>query len=436
MDTKGWDVIYMASTQKCNSILAKNMSGLISSFDYKSGEIELSGTFGQWKIVNGGSDKIVHFQIPILSGNLSVNGVETNLAGVTPIIAIKLDFVDDPKNVGHKNLTFVAGGQGNSTASPNVFTVAVDARGDEATITPQNNPVAWGIMNPHLPLVFSENQDQLSYVFAQINLVPPENDSWLTPREMDFAYLDANEGFFVIFTSLSVKNVSTLPKTPDTSTMDTSDDFYICVSEKVLLEKMIMPGLPAAFGHGTNASSFKYQSVTDIPGRMEIGRIVNQGALETNTAKWALTTYYPKIKSLSISIANNQLQVSTSGDFDITGLAGASCSFSVNLHNTFSFDPNSGTFSFEKDPHPSTSYQKHIPWYDWALVAPFLLGLVALILDLVTNSVTSSVTDSVSNSENARVSTALKNTVIWAGYDDLRLTSAQLAQALTLKSNQ
>ncbi|MEZ4676581.1 MAG: hypothetical protein R2932_20345 [Caldilineaceae bacterium] len=83
MDTKGWDIIYIATTKKCNENLEKNMSGLISTFDYKSQGIEISGTFGQWQIVNGGSDKFVHFKTPIVSGTLNVNGTKTDLAGVT-----------------------------------------------------------------------------------------------------------------------------------------------------------------------------------------------------------------------------------------------------------------------------------------------------------------------------------------------------------------
>ena len=425
----------MATTQKCNENLDKNMSGLISSFNYKSEGTEIRGTFGSWQIVNGGSDKFVHFKIPIVSGTLNVNGIKTDLTGIVPVMSIKLDFVNNPQNDNVKALTFDVDGSGSEGSSNNVFTIDVDARGKDATITPEKNPVVWGVMNSSMPQVFANNKDKLSYVFAQINLVSPQSGSWLAPKEMEFAYLDANEGFFVIFTCITTKDTSSLPRVPDTSILDTTNDFFVCISERIVLENLIQTGLPAAFGHGATASNFQYEVVSETPGQMEIGKIVNNGELSTDTAKWALETYYPKIQDLEITISNNQLHVITNGSFDITGLAGASCSFQVTLNNTFSFDSSNQTFSFSEDPHPSSSYHKHIPWYDWVLVAPFFAGLVALILELVTNAVISSVTDSISSSDNAKVSANLNTIVTWNGFDNIKFTSGELAQALTMKSN-
>lgn len=434
MDTQGWDIIYIATTEKCNENLGKNMSGLISTFDYKSQGIEISGTFGQWQIVNGGSDKFVHFKIPIVSGKLNVNGIKTDLAGVTPIMSIKLDFVDNPQNKDLKNLTFDVDSGGSGGTPKNVFTINVDASGEDATITSSKNPVAWGVMNSSMPQVFANNRDNLSYMFSQINLVPPQADSWVAPKEIEFAYLDVNEGFFVVFTCITTKDVSKLPRVPDTSVLDNTSDFFVCISEKIVLERLIQPGLPEAFGHGATASNFVYKAVSDIPGQMEIGKIVNNGELATDTAEWGLDTYYPKIQSLVLSINNNHLNIVVDGSFDITGLAGASCSFEVVLNNTFSFDSQSQSLKFSKDPNPKTTYNKNIPWYDWLAVAPFFLGLIALILELVTNNVTSTVTDSITSSENAKLSANLNNTVKWTGYDSTTFTSGELAQALTLKS--
>ena len=435
MDTKGWDVIYLASVTKCNEAFTKNMAGVITSFDYKSDAIEISGEFGDWQIVNGGSDKFVHFQIPIRSGTLNVNGQITDLAGVTPIISIRLAFVSDPQDTEKRNLTFDASGD-DKGGTQNVSCIEVDARGDKATITSQKDPVAWGVLHSHFPQLFSANQAKLSHVFASINLVAPQAASWIAPKEMDFAYLDANEGFFVIFTCLTAKDTSKLPRVPDTSTMDAADDFYICVSEKIFLERMIMPGLPASFGHGATAANFVYKATSDVAGQMEIGEIVNHGDLSTDRAQWAADHYYPKITSLTMTIDNDKLHVVSDGKFDITGLAGASCSFSVNQHNAFEFDAKTQSFSFLADPKPGTNYHKHIPWYDWVFVAPFLAGLVALILELVTNAVTSSVTKSISNSENTRISSNLNQMVAWSGYNNLEITSGSLNQALTLKSSQ
>lgn len=434
MDTKGWDITYIASSAKCNENLQKNMSGLISGFDYENDGVKLQGTFGNWKIVNGGSDKYVHFEMPILKGSLNVNGTETDLTGVTPIMSIKLDFVSDPHDVNVKKLIFSLGESIADTPTKDVFAVTVDARKDP-TITPEKNPAAWGIMNTSLPEVFIANKEKLSYFFAQINLVPPQDSGWISPKEMDFAYLDANEGFFVVFTCVETKDTSSFPRVPDTSILDTTNDLFVCISEKMVLQHLIQPGLPAGFGHGAKASNFEYKAVSDVPDQMEIGQIKNVGNLSTNTAEWGADTYYPEITSLDMTISNNHLHVVIYGNFDITGLAGASCSFTVTLNNQFSFDQSKQTFTFEKDSNPSHSYDKHIPWYDWLIVAPFFAGLVALILELVTNSVVSSVTSSISSAQNAKISSNLNKTVSWTGIENVTFDSAVLSQALCLKSN-
>ncbi|MEZ4676583.1 MAG: hypothetical protein R2932_20355 [Caldilineaceae bacterium] len=96
------------------------------------------------------------------------------------------------------------------------------------------------------------------------------------------------------FTCVSQKDISKLPKVPDTSVLDNNNDFFVCISEKIVLEKLIQPGLPAAFGHGAKASNFCYKAVSDISGQMEIGKIVNIGQLSTDTAKWGPAPTIPK----------------------------------------------------------------------------------------------------------------------------------------------
>ncbi|HAP58005.1 MAG TPA: hypothetical protein DCR93_00295 [Cytophagales bacterium] len=433
MDTKGWDIIYIASADKCNDSLQQNMSKLITGFDYEVGKVKLQGTFDTWKIVQGGSDKYVHFEMPIKSGSLDINGNKTDLAGVTPIMSIKLDFVSNPQDANTKNLIFSLKKDPPSSKDKDVFTVKVDAR-DKPTITPKSNPVAWGVMNSTLPELFQAHKEELSYVFAQINLVPPQDASWISPKEIDFAYLDAKGGHFVIFTCVENKDTSSLPRVPDTSILDTENDLFVCVSEKMVLQHLIQPGLPDGFGHGAKASNFEYKAKTDIAGQMEIGKIVNHGNLATKAAQWAADYYYPEINDLEITISNSDLHVYTGGYFDITGLAGASCSFSVTMNNAFSFDATTQEFAFKKDPNPSTSHEKHIPWYDWVLVAPFFAGLVALILALVTNAVTSSVTSSISGSQNTKLNGGLKKAVSWTGITSTSFDSVELQQAMTLKS--
>ncbi|MEZ4676582.1 MAG: hypothetical protein R2932_20350 [Caldilineaceae bacterium] len=100
-------------------------------------------------------------------------------------MSIKLDFVNNSSNAGFRNLTFdVDGGGSGGTPKKRIhYQCGCPRQGCHHHL--RKNPVAWGVMNSSMSQVFANNRDKLSYVFAQINLVPPQASSWLAPQEIE-----------------------------------------------------------------------------------------------------------------------------------------------------------------------------------------------------------------------------------------------------------
>ncbi|MEZ4615776.1 MAG: hypothetical protein R2867_09760 [Caldilineaceae bacterium] len=95
------------------------------------------------------------------------------------------------------------------------------------------------------------------------------------------------------FTCVSQKDISKLPKVPDTSVLDNNNDFFVCISEKIVLEKLINRDYPLPLGTGQKLQ-FLLQGCIRHFGQMEIGKIINIGQLSTDTAKWGPAPTIPK----------------------------------------------------------------------------------------------------------------------------------------------
>src|SRR6187399_2121192 len=92
MQNYGWDVVYACSGEYINRQLADNANKLIQSFSYEDAAIRLSGQFGAWCIVPGGSGPLLQFETPITSGEVCFkqSNETVSLSGVIPLVQLQL----------------------------------------------------------------------------------------------------------------------------------------------------------------------------------------------------------------------------------------------------------------------------------------------------------------------------------------------------------
>jgi hypothetical protein len=124
------------------------------------------------------------------------------------------------------------------------------------------------------------------------------------------------------------------------------------------------------------------------------------------------------------------------GSFDITGLAGASVTFSVTLNNKFAYESQSNTISFLPDPNPTRNYEKHIP--TWEYIIGFLAGpIIAAVIDIVVSTVTDLVAQAATNSVGASGQNSLAQAgpavVSWTGLEHFQITDMGLRQHVYLR---
>jgi hypothetical protein len=434
METYGWDIVFACSIGRMNTLMAANMSQLITSFDYSDDNIEMSGEFGVWKIVEGGSNKSVHFELPIKSGNLTIKMFHKTikLDGVIPVMALQLAFIDNTRVANQKDLKFdcqIVGKSASDNTPGAVFTVTSDATGKLHDREVDPTGLAWSMMHDNMPKCLIANKDKLAFVFSSVDLAA----NWLSPKRFEYVYAEpakTNQGMAAlgILGVVTDRDTSHLKRNIDPNLLSDSYELFMMIAPDIFLQQTVMPGLPRAYGHGATANNF-YLSGAEIR---------NNGNLNCGSVKVGLIRYYPYIDSLSIKIDDTALLMSASGRFDITGFAKAYVTFTMGATNQCKFNASTQQINFEKDPHPTKNYAKHIPWWEY-VVAAIGGGIIIAVVDTVIAVVTSSVASSVSNSLNAggQLSTAKlgTETVRWHGLENFAVKEAGLSDAFYLRGN-
>jgi hypothetical protein len=380
MNLLGWDTVFVSSIDKINQMIQQVMKIKQVTFNYHSTRMDAGGTFGSWKISAGGSSDFINIKVPFQTGNISFGGQKINLAGVTPLIQLNLDLLENSLYKPTANLSFDYKSLANSTNSLNPRSVIVI----DPDVTSKLPPIEAAIISSFLGECIEKNKELLAYIFTLF--INPSPVKWLTPKSIAYTYLPGSSGksgSLAVLGLTEVTNTSTLPKQVDHALLSGAYDFYYFVSSATYLRAIILPSLAKTYGNGTSINSFK----------MAKNSIQNNGNINTKSHKWGLITYHPVINDLQIEINNNAIVTNASGKYNITGLANAYVSFTIHTSNTSKFDATSKELTFEKDPNPMTSYSKHIPIYDsiaGVLGGPTMAIIVLAVMAEVTNSITSS----------------------------------------------
>lgn len=389
MNNYKWDLAFACSCEYINKELSQNYDKYIQNFNYEDSSIKVTGEFGPWEIVAGGSPTLLNLKTPIKSGQVYINELKKNFAidGAVPLIQLQLSFVDADDN-SYKQLKFnckVVGEMANDLTDGAVTVINADT----TDTLKKNDPsgLAAALLQTALAKSLIENQEQLTFVFASV-LGVPNNNEWLSVKKMIYVYqqyIDNTLGNLAILGMLSDCDISSQSNVFDENLLRQGDDSGFVLSGEKFLQNIIMPKLPNSY-KGSNINQFK----------MSEGCIFNNGDINLNKVKVGAIWYPPIINTLKIYIDNQYIRTHAEGKCNITGLAEAYITFSIDSKNEAVFQLDGPGITFLDDKNKVVSTSKHIPWWEEALGA-LTLGIMNTVIEIVSECIENSISNVISN---------------------------------------
>ncbi|WP_213803464.1 TULIP family P47-like protein [Granulicella sp. dw_53] len=399
MQTFGWDTVFLISNRRVNQALATNLQSLLPTFEVDLGSdptIHAAGSFLSWEIVEGGDGKLLFFKLTIKKGTMEIgtinlpehvkslvpdletfaNASETVIDGVAIVLSLFLRIMPKP-DASLQELAFflehVAYASQDSHRPGFVTVVNVIDPSGKLSVSHKT------LLGASIAEYVVRNAQKIAFAFASINLVPPGTNSWLTPVESDYTYMEkigSSDGYMAILSVTTRRPIENLSRTIDQNAINSSYTGSFLISNTMFLRNVILPALPTAYG--TQPSVFTLDE--------DKGLIRNTRTFETKSVKSGAITYYPVISSLSVSTNGEGLETSISGSCDLKG--GISMTFGIKARNRSRFDASSKTITFLSDPNPESWHSADIPWYYWFL-GPIAVLITELVVKLIADSIAS-----------------------------------------------
>ena len=266
-----------------------------------------------------------------------------------------------------------------------------------------------------------EKSDDFTLAFAQINLVPPKANSWLTPVKLRYdIYPAGKKNYLVIYAATSDRDISGLDTNVDPALLTGPGPLYFGVSGNLFLEHVVLPLMSTLFKH-SKASDFKFDAVHN--------EIESIHSFEAGKVKSGAIWYHPKITKVTLKISGNEIVTEASGKCDL-GM-GITMTFSVQSKSKSSFDVKTEKLSFAKDKHPTSNHHAKIPWYDYFL-GPLPDIIMAIVVPLVADGIADGINSELSD---ATVAKAGPQSVKWPGITNFQPNAGGLNGGLQLSGD-
>lgn len=436
MENYSWDVVYACSGEYINRQLANNADKLIQSFTYEDSAIKVSGQFGAWQVVPGGSGPLLQFETPITSGEVYFKQFNETISlnGVIPLVQMQLQLSKGSSQQVVRTLVFnctTVGGKKGDTTPGAVTVINPDTSGTLAKYlktNPQEAALGAAMLTAGLGAVFVQNANQLNFVFADMLPVPTgQNADWLTPVNVAYAYqqpTDNSLGGIAILGMLSNGSIDNLPSNFDTNLL-LNKDFGFILSGQAFMQNVILPSLPAAFQGNCHVNDFSLNSD---------GSITMAEGFNLNSVKVGLIDYTPNVTAVNYHIDDSSMRCYVATSTDITGLTSAYVTNSVTSNNMSAFDVSSHTLSFLADPNMATTQDSHIPCWE-EVVGALTLGIMNVVIEAVSLAIQDSVGDLASSKTAQSLGNLAPGLVSWRGQQSITINAGGLADNVYMQGS-
>jgi len=420
MITQGWDTVFVISADRVNEMLIANADKTVLQFGTSLPNMPAwtaTGRFAPWQLAEGGSNDIVHLRLPIETGTLSDGTTSFDLAGLTLVIATYLDWLAFNDQ---QQLQFDYHAQGEPGNEPDRGELSVIAlRDPNQQLPPEFNALLAYAFGAFLVA----NRDQVRFVFATVNLIPPTVNSWLAPKKSAYGYFrreSSDQHFLAILSVTTDRDISKLQRTVDPTALPTTTNASFVIADNLYLLNVIAPSLAHAFN--TGADAFYYDGTNRV--------LRNNRRLWTRPVKSGAITYHPFIDYLEIRSVDGALQGRYSGGVDL--YAGISMTYTIDARNAASYDTSSGTLGFARDPSPKESHQADIPWY-WWLGGLIVIAVVEIVVSVISNDIADQITND--NRERLAFGRYPPSSILWGSSSGLFVNYVGINNAMYILGN-
>jgi hypothetical protein len=437
MQNYGWDVVYACSGNYINRQLEQNADKLIKSFVYEDSAIKVTGQFGAWQIVPGGSGPLLQFVTPITQGAVlfkTLGNVTIPLDGTIPLVQMQLSFPKGEDQTILRSLVFncaTVGKKKDDTTPGAVTVINPDTTGILAKLPEAQKPeaaLAAAMLATGLGNVFLQNVDQLNFVFADMLPAPVgQNAEWLTPVNATYAYQQPDNnslGGIAILGMLDNSSIDSLPRNFDTNLL-LNEDFGFALSAKAFMKNLILPSLPKAFQGNCHIFDF----VLNADNSITLSQRFN-----LNPVKVGLINYTPNVTGVNYHIEDNFMRCYVDTTTDITRLTQAYVTNSVTSNNRSAFNVSSRTLSFLDDPNKSTTQDVHIPCWEKALGA-LTFGIMNVVIEAVSLAIENSVGDLTSSKTAQALGNVAPGLVSWSGQESIKVNAGGLSDNVYMQGS-
>ena len=403
MNLGGWDMVSAVGIGRINAALAAK-ADTATEFDFHEDTIRLSGTFGPWQIVQGGSVRLLHVTIPLTAGKYSDSlrrHHSIDLAGMALVAELALRLIPSTVEPGAEDLVFdLDRGDATDGAQPPVRILRLD--GAEGRLDGESAKVVALALGAAL----SAHPDHVGHVFARARKTGADTGSLAMPYH-DWAWMETagGEGHMALLGALSAPTAAMAPDPIDPRIMGAGVAAF-ALSDCAFFSRVLAPWLNTHF-HPRGSFVGSASGVT------------LKGNVQLPAAKSSGYTLRPLIETMRFTRKGAALQVDL---HTRTRIDGHSVQIMTDMRMTLplAFDAKSGSVALKPDPAPQCR--------SWAEGTGFWGGLEAFIANLVLIFAQDQIVALVRSIAHAtqKMAAPTSTTVMWPGQPDFQASSAEL----------